>query len=211
MNTDERNPAERAAMAISVIFHPVLMPLYGLLVIYSSPTLLSFIPFSVKKLVFIITAANMVIIPLSVATVLYSRGVIRSFNTREKGERMLLLSFTMVMYILTAFLIMRLPVPGLFKGYFVSIAAVTLVTLIITPFYRVSLHSAGAGGLLALVVVMIILFETRSVWHVALLVTGTGAVMSSRLYLRNHEQGEVWAGLLAGASSMSASLWLFIK
>jgi hypothetical protein len=187
------------------------MPLYGLLIIYSSPTLLSFIPFEVKRTIFILVTANNIILPLSVASILYSRGAIKTFNVRDRNERVLLLTFALMMYTVTAVLLMKIPVPNLFKAYFISIAIVTLVTLVITVFYRLSLHSAGIGGLLSLLVFMIMLYDIGSVWQLIIVLVPGGAVMSSRLYLDDHKPAEVWAGLFAGAAAMSLSLYLLLK
>jgi hypothetical protein len=199
------------AKDLSVVFHPLFVPLYGLIIIYSSPTLLSFIPFEMKRIIFILVSANNVILPLSVAAILYSRGAIRTFNARDRNERVLLLTFALMMYTVTAVLLMKTPVPNLFKAYFVSIAVVTLVTLVITAFYRLSLHAAGIGGLLSLVAFMILLYNISSAWQLIIVLLLGGAVMSARIYLDDHKPSEVWSGLFVGAGVMSAALYLLLK
>ena len=196
---------------VAVIFHPVFMPLYGLLIIFSSHTLLSFIPAQMKRMIFILVMANNVLLPLALAAVLHARGAIASFHARGRNERVLLLTFALMMYSLTAFVLLRMQVPSLFKAYFISIAVVTLVTLVVTTFSRISLHAAGFGGVLMLVVTMIILYHISMVWQiVAVLLTG-GAVMSSRIWKGDHNAAEVWAGLLIGAAVMGLSLFLMLK
>ncbi|MCI0523071.1 MAG: hypothetical protein L0Y37_05380 [Bacteroidales bacterium] len=199
------------ARALSVLFHPLFIPLYGLLIIYSSPTLLSFIPFEMKRIIFVLVSANNVILPLSVAAILYSRGAIRTFNARDRNERVLLLTFALMMYTVTAVLLLKIPVPNLFKAYFIAIAVVTLITLVITAFYRLSLHAAGFGGLLSLVGFMILLYNISSTWQLITVLLLGGAVMSSRIYLDDHKPSEVWSGLIAGAGVMSLTLYLFLK
>lgn len=200
MMTDRKSPAHRAATLISVLFHPVFMPLYGLLIIYSTPTLLSYIPFNMKRAIFIMVTANNIILPLSVTSILYSRGIIKSIYADEPRERVILLSFALLMYTVTALLLIKVPVPTLFKAYFVSIAVVTLVSLIITGFYRLSLHAVGAGGLLALTGFMTIQFDVVSLAHVVILLLATGAVLTARLDLEKHKPAEVWLGLLTGTA-----------
>jgi hypothetical protein len=187
------------------------MPLYGLLVIYSTPTLLSYIPFNMKRAIFMMVIANNVILPISVATILYSRGIIKSIYADERRERMILLSFALVMYTITALLLVRVPVPTLFKAYFVSIAAVTLVSLIITSFYKLSLHSAGIGGLLALAGFMTVQFDVVSMVHLVILLLVAGAVMTSRIGLGKHEPHQVWTGLLAGGGIVALSLYFLLS
>jgi len=211
MNTVKSSPAQKAAGFVSVLFHPLFMPLYGLLVIYSTPTLLSYLPFNMKWAIFTMVIANNVILPLSVAIILYSRGVIKSIYADERRERIMLLSVALFLYTLTALLLVKIPVPTLFKAYFVSIAAVTLVALILTSFYKISLHSAGVGGVLALAGFMTFQFEVVSIVHVVILLLVAGAVMTSRIGMGKHEPHQVWTGLLTGGGVVAVTLYFLLS
>ncbi|MRR18819.1 hypothetical protein EG827_01365 [bacterium] len=211
MITGEKGRLTKAAEVLSVIFHPLFIPLYGLLIIYSSPTLLSFIPFQLKRLIFILVLTNNVILPLALAAILYVRGAITTFNARDRNERVILLTFALMMYTLTAYLLLRMEVPNLFRAYFISVAIVTLITLLITTFYRISLHAAGMGGLLVLIVSMILLYDITTVWQMVTVLIAGGAVMSSRIYLDDHTPAEVWTGLATGAVVMALSLLFLLK
>lgn len=202
---------KRVAEILSVVFHPLFIPLYGLLIIYSSPTLLSFIPLQIKRMILVLVVANNVLLPVALAIVLYARGAIASLHARGRNERVLLLTFALLMYSLTAFVLLRIQVPNLFKAYLVSIAAVTLVTLLITVRYRISMHAIGFGGLLVLVIFMIALYHISMVWQLFAVVLAGGAVMSSRIYLEDHSPAEVWSGLFAGAAVMDVSLLILLK
>ena len=164
-----------------------------------------------KRIIFVLVLANNVFLPLSLAAILYLRGAIKTFNARDRNERVLLLTFALLMYTLTAIVLLRIQVPNLFKAYFIAIAVVTLVTLIITAIYRISLHAAGFGGLLSLVMFMIMLYHIRSVWQLVTVVLIGGGVMSSRMYLEDHSPTEVWSGLFAGAAVMGLSLFILLK
>jgi hypothetical protein len=211
MSSGDKLWIAKVSKVFSVMFHPLFIPLYGLLLVYSSPTLLYYIPFQLKRTIFIMVLANNVLLPLSLAAVLYYRGAIKTFNARDRNERVVLLTFAMVMYTITALLLLKIQVPNLFRAYFISIAVVTLVTLIITSFYRISLHAAGIGGLLSLTIFMILLYDITSAWQLVMVLALGGAVMSSRLYLNDHTPTEVWTGLFAGAGVMSLSLFLLLK
>lgn len=202
---------KRAAEILSVIFHPLFIPLYGLLIIYSSPTLLSFIPPQIKRMILVLVMANNVLLPIALAIVLHARGAIASLRAHGRSERVLLLTFALLMYSLTAFVLLRIQVPNLFKAYLVSIAVVTLVTLLITFKYRISMHAIGFGGLIVLVIFMIALYQISMVWQLLAVVLAGGAVMSSRIYLEDHSPAEVWSGLFVGAAVMGASLFLLLK
>jgi len=55
MNTDKpKDFAETLAKIVGIVFHPLLMPVYGMAIIFSAPTLYGYLPFNVKKLLLLI-------------------------------------------------------------------------------------------------------------------------------------------------------------
>ncbi len=199
------------AEILSILLHPIFMPLYGLLIIFSSPTLHAYIPQAIKRMIFILVLANNVMMPIALAAILYRRGAITTFNARDRNERMILLTFALLMYSLTAFLVLRIQSPNLFRAYFISIAVVTLATLVITVVYKISLHAAGFGGLLVLVISMIILYRTGMTLQMIAVILAGSSVMSARIYLGDHSPAEVWSGFFAGAAIMGLSLFLLMR
>jgi hypothetical protein len=210
MSRGENNFFYRLAQVVSIVFHPVFMPLYGLLIMFSAPTLLSFIPLKIKYLTLLVVIINNIILPLSITLVLYSRGWIKTIFAREKTERTILLLVTFALYLITTLLMLRLPVPNLVKAYFISTTFVTFITIVINFFWRLSLHSVAVGSLLTLVCFMAYLFEVPVTGYLAGIVLLSGLVMFSRLYNEDHETGEVWAGFLTGAVSMVFSLMFLL-
>ena len=211
MNPEEKGWMTRTAEILSVVFHPLFIPLYGLLIIYSSPTLLSFIPSQLKTVIFLLVLANNVVLPLALAAILRIRGAIASFNARDRNERVILMAFALMMYTLTAWLLLRMQVPTLIRAYFISIAIVTLITLLVTTLYMVSLHAAGIGGLLVLIISMVVFYDISTVWQLTAVVIAGGAVMSSRIWLGDHTPTEVWTGLFTGAAVMALSLFFLLS
>jgi hypothetical protein len=127
--------------------------------------------------------ANNVLLPIALAIVLYARGAIASIQCpRPQREGT-------AAYLCTADVQPDSIRPAqdtganLFKAYLVSIAVVTLVTLLITVKYRISMHAIGIGGLMVLVIFMIALYHISMVWQLFAVVLAGGAVMSSRIYL----------------------------
>jgi len=210
MSRGENNFLYRLSQIISIAFHPIFMPLYGLLIIFSAPTILYFVPLKIKKLTLLVIACNNIILPLSLILMLYSRGIIKSFQAREKKERTIVLIISTILYLVTTTLILRLPIPNLIKVYFVSTTFVSFITLIINQFWRLSLHSVAVGGLLTLVCLMVYIFNVPVIWYISGMVLLSGLVMFSRLYNEDHEPAEVWTGFFAGAASMVGAFILLI-
>jgi hypothetical protein len=77
----------------------------------------------------------------------------------------------------------------------VTILGLTVVTL----FWKMSAHMTGAGGLLAVVLVLGIKFQTFEVLYPLLLsIFLAGVIGSSRLYLHAHRPIEVYIGFIYG-------------
>lgn len=210
MNVGEDKKICRLAQIISIVFHPVFMPLLGLLIIFSAPTLLSFSPLKIKYLTSLVVIVNNIILPLSIALILYSRGVIKSFYAHQKHERTILLTITLVLYFITTLFLVKMPVPNLIKAYFVATTVITFVTILINFFWRLSLHSVAVGGILTLVCFMAYLFEVPVTIYLAGMVFLSGLVMFARLYNHDHEPDEVWTGFFTGAASMAISLLVLL-
>ena len=210
MREDGNNFLYRLSHLISVVFHPVFMPFYGLLILYNAPTLLSFAPLKIKKLSLLLVAVNNILLPLAVALVLYSRGAIKTFYARGKNERTLLLTITMFLYLVTTVMMIRLPLPNLIKAYFIATTFITFVTIIVNQFWRLSLHAVAAGGLMTVVCFLVYLFEVPVIWYLAGMIFLSGLIMFSRLYNDDHKPAEVWTGYFAGVVSMIASFLLLL-
>lgn len=201
----------RLAGILSTLLHPLFLPLYGLFLIFSSRALHSFIPHQFKRMIFIVVLANNVLLPLAFASAVFARKAGRGFRAGKVNERVLLLLFALIMYSLTALLLYRMQLPNLFRAYFVGIALVTLTALLVHSFHKLSLHTAGIGGLLALIFTMILFYRIPMVWQLATLFLAGGIVSFSRIYLEEHSPAEVLTGLITGLTVMGFSLFFMLK
>ena len=136
------------AKIISVIFHPLFIPVYGILILfYISGTFLSYLPGVVKRIVLIIIAVNTIILPLSVVPLLISQKVIKSIHMDSSRERIIPLMMNCIFYYLGFYLLNRLQVPELIKIYVLASFSVVVVTLLVSLKWKISIHMIGIGGL----------------------------------------------------------------
>ncbi len=73
---------------ISFLFHPMLMPIYGVFIIFNSGTYLSFMPFSVKKIIYLTIFISTFVMPVSTFPLLYQFKIIKSFKMHTTRERL---------------------------------------------------------------------------------------------------------------------------
>jgi hypothetical protein len=188
----------RIAIIISALFHPLLTPVYGMLIIFSAPTLFGYLPFSVKKILFFIVLVNNVLLPLSLLPYFRYRGIISSWMIEERKERTAPMVTTSFFYLVTAYIFLRFQIP-LFIKYFILVSAVMSIAVTIINFWwKISIHAVGSGALIALVMVLSIKMHTPLTWFLISVIMASGLVMSARLWLNSHSPAEVWSGFLLG-------------
>jgi len=194
------------AKVVSLLFHPLLIPLYSLLVIFYAPTILAYLPSAIKKILFFIILINNVFVPLSLMPYFRYRNIITSWTVRERKERILPLIVTSILYSATAYVIYRFKIPGFIKS-FIIVSAVLVITITILNFWwKVSVHSAGAGAVTALIAVLSILMQADLIILLVTAILISGLVMTARLYLNSHKPAEVWFGFFLGIAVTSFSL-----
>jgi hypothetical protein len=188
----------KLAKIISIVFHPLLMPIYGLLIIFSAPTLYGYLPFEVKKLFFLIVFINNVLLPVSFIPFLKYRNIISSWTIFKREERNIPLILTTILYCSTSYMIFRFPVPVFLKSFIFSAAFLSLVITLINLKWKISIHSAGAGALVAVVFLLTFKMYAPLMWYLISVIFAAGLILSSRLRLDFHDTRQVWYGFLTG-------------
>ncbi|MFN8240038.1 MAG: hypothetical protein U0X39_04710 [Bacteroidales bacterium] len=183
---------------ISVLFHPVFMPVYGLLVIFTAPTVFWYLPLVVKKWLFVVYMILDVIVPLSLMPFLVHRKIISSWQMENREDRILPLILLTVFYVSTSVLIHRWQIPFFLKAYTYSLPAISFVLLLVTLKWKISLHAAGAGALTALVIILSLRMSTALTWYLSGVLLLSGIILSSRLRLDAHAPSEVYTGYSTG-------------
>jgi hypothetical protein len=208
-NKISENYSDKIANTISVIFHPLLVPVYGLAIIFIAPTLYNYLPFEVKKLIILIVIVNNILLPLSLLPIFIHRNLISSWYMSEQKDRVVPLILTTLLYMVTTYIIFRFQVPGFLKSYFLAAALLSLTATIINFWWKISLHGIGAGVLLSLVLILSLKMYTPLLWYLIPAIIAAGLVLSSRLQLNLHNPGQVWLGFLTGVLGFSIIMLLF--
>jgi hypothetical protein len=193
----------------SIIFHPVFIPVYGMIILFSAPTLLGYLPFTVKKLLLFILLINNVLLPLSLLLLFRYKNLISSLTINNRIERNIPLIISSLLYLLTSFIIFRLPIPVFLKSFIISVFILSVIITLINFYWKISLHSAGAGALISLVVILAFKMYAPLMWYIISVIIISGIVLSSRLKLNTHSPLQVWLGLLTGFLGLSLSMMVF--
>jgi hypothetical protein len=210
MTTDQpKDFLDTLAKIVTLIFHPLLMPVYGMAIILSAPTLYGYLPFTVKKLIILIMLVNNVLLPLSLLPFFIHMNIISSWTISERRERNIPLAITTLLYCTTAFIFFRFPVPVFLKSFIYASAFLSLMVTLINFRLKISLHSVGAGALVALVIILSFKMYTPLIWYLISSVIAGGLVLSSRLKLNYHNPYQVWSGFFTGFVGLSLIMLFF--
>lgn len=197
------------AKIITVIFHPLLMPLYGLLIIFSAPTLFGFIPFVQKKVIILILLTNNILLPLSLLPYLKWRKIITTWSLSDRSERIIPMALTSLFYFVTLYIVLKYRIPVFIKTVILSTALIAFAVSLINFWWKISVHSVGAGALTALIFVLSFKMHTPLTIFLIPAIIISGLVLSSRLWLNSHSPKEVWLGYLLGIAGMTSLLLIF--
>ena len=200
---------DRLAQIISGVFHPLLMPFYGLLIIFNAPALYGYLPLQVKRIMFFIILVENILIPVMLITYLKFRNIITTWTMDSRKERIMPLIMTSFFYVFTVYLTYRFHIPFFIKSFIVCLAVLAVAVTIISFWYKISIHATAAGALTALVLVLSLRMQAPLAWLMIIVILASGLVMSSRLWLGSHTPGEVWSGFLLGIFGSGLCLLFF--
>jgi hypothetical protein len=206
---EDRNLLDTLAKIISVIFHPLFMPVYGLAIIFSAPTFFGYLPVTVKRLFFLVLAINNIILPLSLLPFFRYRNIISSWSIEERRERIIPLIITTILYAATSYIIFRFPVPFFLKSLFMATFFVSLSITMINFWWKISIHSAAAGALTSIVIILALKMKCDVEWYLIWVIITAGMVLSSRLRLNSHNPQQVWFGYLTGFLVSGLFMWFY--
>jgi hypothetical protein len=208
-SADSRHFTDTLAKTISVIFHPLLMPLYGLLIIFLAPTLFGYLPFVQKKFLFLLLSTNNVLLPFSLIPYFKYRKIITSWTMENRNERIIPLAITSFFYFVSVYVVIRFNIPLFIKAFVLSTALLSLTVTLINFWWKISIHSVGSGAFTVLMLALSVKMHTPLTPFLLAAILSAGLVLSSRLWLNTHSPKEVWLGYLLGFVVMGVLLFIF--
>ncbi|MCX6183305.1 MAG: hypothetical protein NT150_15435 [Bacteroidetes bacterium] len=204
------------AKILSYLFHPLFMPTYGLLLLFFSNQLTGFNLYAVpeamadNRMIFLIVILFTMILPGLSALILKRMGEIKSLEMNSNRERLLPFALTGGCYLLASVVLQNVvDHPNqLILIVLAGAQLAILLALVISVFWKISIHMIGIGGIVGTEILMMHLFHFS--WD--LMLYGTlliaGLVGFARLRLNAHQPFEVLAGFILGV--ITETLLLFV-
>jgi hypothetical protein len=195
-----------AARLISTLFHPLLMPTLGLLLILNSGTYLSLLDPAAKRAILYVMALGTFVFPLMMVPVLHYRNLGSSFKENSLEEKLLPHLIILILYVITFVYFVRLPLSKIFHAYLLSVPITMFSVLIISLKFKISRHMTALGAITGLVLSLVMRYETPLEGILMLTLLASGLTGTSRLYLGVERPVEICAGYLLGGMVVIVTL-----
>ena len=200
---------DKLSKIISHIFHPLLAPTVGFLVLFYSGTYLSYLPFNIKAWITSIVFVCTFFIPLMFILFLRYQEIINNIQMKERKDRHLPVIITFFLFVFCFYLIRRLDIPGMFYSFMLGGLITLLITFFITVRFKISIHMLGFGGLVALIIFISFYLKVNLSFYLILVILFAGMTGTARLQLKAHTPVEVYSGFIMGFAVVLATMMLY--
>lgn len=189
------------AKGLSIIFHPLLMPCYGVVLFYLLDTHIGSSLNPIYKWILSgMIIVNMCVIPIALSFLLKKLGLIRSLKMENKRDRWAPYLVSLLFYIIAYFTCLNTNQPG---SYEISVlilgaAAVLFLVTAINFFWKISAHMAGVGSVVGALAGISMEFHIPVLPFIILGIFLAGLVGYARLKLQSHNSWQVYIGFTLG-------------
>lgn len=200
------------AKIISYIFHPLFIPTYIFFwLTWSFPTAFAGITplnmFTRKFGVFWMSA----FFPAFSVFLLWRLKFIQNIFLRTQRERIVPYIISMIFYWWLWYLSRNFTdQPAVLKFFYFGIMLNTVVGLVGNNFLKISMHAMGAGSALAFVILTSLFYKTYIGEDIIATIIITGIICTARLLLNEHDDREIYAGLIVGMICQLVSEWFIM-
>lgn len=189
-----------AAILVSVIFHPLLLTTYLVVLLGTYfPALLMIAPQNLRVMTAFIFCFTF-LLPVVNLIVFRMFGTISSYTLENRAERVIPFVAIALIYLVTAFLFFfKLRFSANFNFLLLIVALLVLAALILNFFMKVSIHALAAWGCIGILLPLNKATEQPDLlWPTAGVILITGFIMAARLYLNAHTPREILTGSVSG-------------
>ena len=191
----------KLAGILSVLLHPLLVPVYFLLVLYQIPELTysaysGHVQLLLLGFVFLLTF----VLPMLILLLMKLMKLVETLMLEGKNERLVPLLIVAVIYFLTFYTLFRTHLPGfrIFSFFMLGSSLLTLVALSVHYFTKISLHLTAWGGFTGGLIGMSLLLSLNLYFWLFPVIFLSGITAYARLENKAHTPFQVCLGYLTG-------------
>jgi hypothetical protein len=182
----------------SYLFHPLFMTLFGVFIIFNAGIYVSDLPHQYYQFVYTMVILCNILLPLTMIASLILFRKIKNSVIDDKNDRLMPLIFATFCFYCCYFEVSKYSssaVINVFLGYTVIVLA---TVLIVTIFWKISMHMAGIGGITGLTLFLMYFYSADIIFVLCAVILISGIVLSSRLASGSHTILQLIGGYFLG-------------
>lgn len=189
--------SEQISQLTSLLFHPLLIPTWGFLLLTNSGFYFALLPWSVKKLLLLVVFLFTCLLPV-LGIGLLSLSSKFDMKMEKSTDRIIPLILSSISYYLGYMVLERMPVFPIYNLFLVASVLVQIALIMVSLRWKISAHSAAIGGLIGGLIALSFRMHENPALILSFLILAAGMVGTARLILLKHTRSEVYAGFTLG-------------
>lgn len=196
----------KAAEAVSTVFHPVIMPLAGFVIIIYSGTYAGNLEPAARGNLILLLAGLTVVLPLIFIPLYMYVKLIKDVTMEDRRERLVPMYITLACYLFAFILIRNMPLSNIYNNFMVGVCLTLLLVIIVSMYWKISMHMAGLGGVVALILYLSFRLSTDLMIFLIVSLLASGFTACARLITGSHTPAQVYAGFALGFITIGAGI-----
>lgn len=183
----------RFARIVSYIFHPVLLPTLGVLLLFNSGFYISMLSWEAIRFVVLIIFFSTCILPL---LAILGMGFFPGFNMamEKHSERSFPLIISALSTLFGYWLMYKINAFAIFRIFMIASTLVLVLLSVVSLRWKISIHAAAIGGLTATFLALSFRTGNNPLIPILLLFLVSGIIGTARLLLGKHNLSQIIAG-----------------
>ena len=191
--------SSKLAKIISFILQPLLMPLYGTIILLNAGTWMSYTIFpALRNALYLVMFTSTFLMPALTFLLLLKRKEINSLEMSVRTERNIPYLCTLVFYIAGWYLLNKLPLPRVFSDIIMGASLAIFIAFLINLKWKISIHMIALGGTAGMLFAFATLFNFQLSTPLILMLILAGITGTARLILKAHIPSQVYSGFVLG-------------
>lgn len=198
--------ATKFAKIISIIFHPVLIPTLGFLLLFNSGFYFSMLNWDAKRIVLLVVLFSTCILPL-ISVAILALNPKFDISMEKSQDRVIPLLSSAIFYYVGFVLLGRMEAFPVFKLFLVASVLVIIALLLISFKWKISNHMAAVGGMTGTIFALSFRSGINPIWSILAVTIISGVIGTARLILNKHNLNQILVGYCLGFSVLYLTIY----
>jgi len=192
------------ARILSIIFHPLLVPSFFLLLLFHLPFYDQMsIPLHIRSMILLFVFLITFVLPAVIASGMWLLKLIDSLEMHKRHERMLPMIIIAIFYYITFYSLKELDIFKPAAIFMLGSTVLILIGLVFNYFYKISQHMIAWGGFSGAIIALEFSLHTPLYFWLFCILIASGITGYARLKAEAHTPFEVYSGWLLGVAVMT--------